>query len=133
SDSVIERGALLAMAGPFRDPRVGAVAGKVVAYNRRTGLLPRMLHVRFLISFDLLRAVQSVCGTVYCCPGALAAYRASVVRTVLEEWKAQTFLGVSCTYGEDRSLTNYILDRGYDTRYQSSAVVRTVVPTTYVK
>src|SRR5712671_3094982 len=50
SDSVIERGALLAIVGPFRDPRVGAVAGKVVVYNRRSGLLPRMLHVQFLIS-----------------------------------------------------------------------------------
>src|SRR5260221_689591 len=29
SDSIVERGALLAIAGPFRDPRVGAVAGEV--------------------------------------------------------------------------------------------------------
>lgn len=29
SDSVIERGALLALAGPFREPKVGAVAGRV--------------------------------------------------------------------------------------------------------
>jgi len=29
SDSVIEADTLLAMAGPFRDPRIGAVAGKV--------------------------------------------------------------------------------------------------------
>src|SRR5437868_679888 len=80
SDSVIDRGSLLAMAGAFRDPRVGAVAGRVAVYNRTSGLLPRMLDVRFLLSFDLLRAVQSVYGTVYCCPGALAGYRASVVR-----------------------------------------------------
>ncbi len=81
----------------------------------------------------MLRAVQSVYRTVYCCPGALAAYRLSVVREVLDDWKAQTFLGVPCTYGEDRALTNLILERGYDTVYQSSAVVRTLVPTTYSK
>lgn len=34
SDSVIEPQTLLAIAGPFRNPRVGAVAGKVAAYNR---------------------------------------------------------------------------------------------------
>ena len=133
SDSVIETGALLAMAGPFRDPRVGAVAGKVAALNRDQGLIPRMLHVRFVLSFDFQRSVQSTYRTVYCCPGALAAYRASIVREVLEPWLAQRFLGVNCTYGEDRALTNAILEHGFDTVYQGSAVVHTLVPDTYAK
>ncbi|HYX65455.1 MAG TPA: glycosyltransferase family 2 protein, partial [Burkholderiales bacterium] len=118
SDSVIEPGTLLAVVGPFRDPRVGAVAGKVAVYNRRAGLIPRMLHVRFVLSFDFLRSAQSMFRTVYCCPGALAAYRLAVVREVLEPWEEQTFLGVPCTYGEDRALTNFILATGYDAVYQ---------------
>lgn len=133
SDSVIERGALLAAAGPFRNSRVGAVAGKVSVFNRRRGILPRMLNVRFVLSFDFLRSVQSAYGTVYCCPGALAAYRASAVQRVLGQWENQRFLGTACTYGEDRALTNYILALGYDTVYQGSAVVHTVVPETYSK
>jgi len=133
SDSVIERGALLAIAGPFRDPRVGAVAGKVAVHNRMASLIPRMLHVRFILSFDYLRSAQSVFRTVYCCPGALAAYRALVVRQVLPKWERQEFLGARCTYGEDRALTNDILGAGYDTVYQRSAVVHTVVPETYSK
>jgi hyaluronan synthase len=130
SDSVIERRTLLAIAGPFRDPKVGAVAGKVVVKNRR-GMLPRMLHVRFIIAFDFLRAAQSTYGTVYCCPGALSAYRMKVVRAVLQPWLEQTFLGQSCTIGEDRALTNFILPGGYDTVYQRPAVVHTTVPSTY--
>jgi hyaluronan synthase len=133
SDSVIERGTLLAMAGPFRNPKVGAVAGKVTVYNRGEGLIPRMLKVRYALSFDYLRAVQSTYGTVYCCPGALAGYRASVVRAVLDHWVKQKFMGVACTYGEDRSMTNYILAQGYDTVYQRAAVVHTVVPRSYKK
>ncbi len=133
SDSVIEPGTLLAMAGPFRDAKVGAVAGKVAVYNRHQGIIPRMLHVRYILSFDFLRAAQSTYGTVYCCPGALAAHRASVVRQVLDQWAAQTFLGAACTYGEDRSMTNFILARGYDTVYQRDAVVHTIVPLTYAK
>jgi hyaluronan synthase len=133
SDSVIERGTLLAMTGPFRNPKIGAVAGKVSVYNRFSGLIPRMLHVRFTLSFDFLRRVQSTYGTVYCCPGALAAYRASVVQRVLEPWLNQRFLGVRCTFGEDRALTNFILASGYDSVYQDSAVVHTVVPETYGK
>ncbi|MBI5584860.1 MAG: glycosyltransferase family 2 protein [Deltaproteobacteria bacterium] len=133
SDSVITKGTLLAMTGPFRDPAVGAVAGKVKAYNLREGIIPRMLHVRYVLSFDFLRAVQSTYRTVYCCPGALAAYRVGAVRRVLEQWRAQTFMGAPCTYGEDRALTNYMLSLGYDSVYQGSAEVHTVVPQSYKK
>jgi len=133
SDSVIEPGTLLAIAGPFRKDSVGAVAGKVAVYNRGEGIIPRMLHVRFILSFDFLRAVQSTYGTVYCCPGALTAYRLSVVRKVLDRWMNQRFLGELCTYGEDRSMTNFILGEGYDTVYQRTAVVHTNVPVTYSK
>lgn len=133
SDSVIESDALLAIAGPFRDARVGAVAGKVLVHNRREGLIPRMLHVRFVLSFDFLRSAQSMFRTVYCCPGALSAYRMAVVHEVLEDWEKQSFLGTPCTYGEDRAMTNCVLAAGYDTVYQRSAVVRTVVPETYAQ
>ncbi|MGC8522412.1 MAG: glycosyltransferase family 2 protein [Steroidobacteraceae bacterium] len=133
SDSVIERGALLAIAGPFRDARVGAVAGKVVVYNRARGLIPRMLHVRFIISFDMRRAAESVYRNVYCCPGALTALRTDAVRGVLERWRNQRFLGSRCTFGEDRAMTNYLLDSGYDALYQRTAVVHTVVPQAYDK
>ncbi|MGA7799624.1 MAG: glycosyltransferase family 2 protein [Gammaproteobacteria bacterium] len=133
SDSVIGQDTLLAMAGPFRDPAIGAVAGRVAVYNLGQGLIPRMLRVRYTLSFDFLRAAQSTYGTVYCCPGALAAYRTPAVRQVLDEWVNQTFMGAACTYGEDRSMTNFILSRGYNTVYQSTAVVHTVVPWTYAR
>ena len=133
SDSVVHPDALRALAGPFRDDRIGAVAGKVLVYNRRAGLIPRMLHVRFVLSFDLLRCVESAYGNVFCCPGALTAYRASAIRQVLDRWKSQTFLGAPCTFGEDRALTNFLLEEGFDTVYQRSAVVHTVVPVAYGK
>jgi hyaluronan synthase len=133
SDNVIDAGTLLAIAGPFRNPRVGAVAGKVRVYNRGEGLIPKMLHVRFMLSFDFLRAAQSTYGAVHCCPGALAAYRTVAVRHVLGRWMNQTFLGKRCTIGEDRAMTNYLLAEGYDAVYQRTAVVNTVVPVTYRK
>ncbi|HUX44271.1 MAG TPA: glycosyltransferase family 2 protein [Terracidiphilus sp.] len=131
SDSVVTRKALLALAGPFAEKHVGVVAGKVQVYNQEEGLIPRMLHVRFTLSFDFLRAYQSTFGTVYCSPGALSAYRASAVRQVLESWLNQRFLGAEVTTGEDRALTNDILRLGYDSVYQRDATVYTVVPTSY--
>ncbi len=131
SDSVVGPNALLALAGPFASERVGVVAGKVLVYNRGEGIIPRMLHVRFTLAFDFLRAYQSTFGTVYCSPGALSAYRASAVKKVLERWLKQRFLGAPATIGEDRALTNDIMRLGYDSVYQRRAVVLTVVPTSY--
>jgi hyaluronan synthase len=133
SDSVVDPKSLLALVGPFRDAKIGAVAGKVTVYNRRAGLIPRMLHVRYTLAFDLVRAVESAYRNVFCGPGALTAYRAAAVRGVVERWRAQTFLGARCTFGEDRALTNMLFEAGYDTVYQRSALVRTVVPTAYPK
>ncbi len=131
SDSVVGPNALLALAGPFASERVGVVAGKVQVYNRKEGIIPRMLHVRFTLAFDFLRAYQSTFGTVYCSPGALSAYRASAVKQVLDRWLKQRFLGAQATIGEDRALTNDLMRLGYDSVYQRTAVVHTVVPTKY--
>ncbi len=133
SDSAIAPNALLALAGPFASERIGVVAGKILVYNRREGIIPRMLHVRFMLSFDFLRAYQSTFGTVYCSPGALSAYRAGAVKAVLEPWLKQSFLGFRATIGEDRALTNDIMRLGYDSIYQRAAMVLTIVPVTYGK
>jgi hyaluronan synthase len=133
SDSLIEAGTLLAIAGPFRDPRVGAVGGKVSVLNRFESLLPRMLHVRYVLAFDFLRSAQSTYGAVYCCPGALSAYRLSLVRRIMPAWLQQHFLGAPCIAGEDRALTNDILALGYQAVYQRTAVVHTLVPERYGK
>jgi len=42
-------------------------------------------------------------------------------------------MGAPCTIGEDRALTNDVLNAGYDAVYQRTAVVHTVVPHTYRK
>ncbi len=131
SDSVIDPEALLAITGPFSNPRVGAVAGKVAVYNKGDGLIPRMLGIRYLLTFDVLRAAESSYGTVYCCPGAFTAYRASALQRVLARWMNQTFLGARCAFGEDRAMTNYLIEEGFDTVYQGSAEVLTIVPVKY--
>ncbi len=65
SDSVIESRTLLEIAGPFRDPKIGAVAGRVAVFNREQGILPKMLKVRFLFSFDVLRYARTSLADLY--------------------------------------------------------------------
>lgn len=132
SDSVIEPRTLKQIVAPMmQNPKIGAVAGNVKIYNRGANLITRMLWVRFVLSFDFLRASQSVYGFVFCTPGALTAYRRTAILPILDQWRGQTFLGKRCTIGEDRAFTNFILRQGYETVYQRTAVVYTTVPENY--
>jgi hyaluronan synthase len=132
SDSRLERTALRAIAAPMiDDPEIAAVAGRVLVLNRDENLLTQLLSARFFLTFDLARAAQSRFGAVLCTPGALSAYRKEAVDKVLERWSTQTFMGEPCTIGEDRALTTWILREGYRSAYQRSAVVRTIMPTTF--
>jgi hyaluronan synthase len=132
SDSIISPDTVKQVIAPMlQEPRLGAVAGNVKVYNRVRSVLARMLAVRFVLAFDFLRASQSMYGCVTCTPGALSAYRASVLRPILEKWRHQTFMGLPANIGEDRALTNFVLRQGYHTAYQRSAVVHTKVPETY--
>jgi hyaluronan synthase len=132
SDSVIEKDTLLQAVAPMmQDPKIGAVAGNVKVYNRHQSLLGKMLAVRFVLSFDFLRASQSWYGMVTCTPGALSAYRREAVLPHVDAWLHQTFLGSPCHHSEDRALTNFVLRSGYYSVYQRSAIVHTLVPETY--
>ncbi len=130
SDSEVERGTLRAMVAPFRDAKVGAVAGKVSVLNRST-FIGAMLDVQYTLAFDFQRAAQSAYRTVAVCPGALSAFRREVILPHLPEWLDQRFLGRPVAHGEDQALTNIVLHAGYDTVYQSNAVIHTLAPTHY--
>ena len=132
TDSKIGRSAIKNIVIPLiKDNQTGAVAGRVEVLNEKKNFLTRMLAIRYSISFNFGRAYQSVYGAVFCCPGALTAYRKHVLEEFISDWVNQTFLKTSCTYGEDRALTTNILKAGYMTRFQSNAVVYTKAPSKF--
>ena len=132
SDSEVDASTLRHLVSPFmRDPMVGGVAGNVRVLNTAAGIIPKMLDVSFTFSFDFIRASQSRVNTVMTTPGALSAYRRSVVGPVLNQWLHQTFFGQPANIGEDRALTNLILKNGYHVHFAKNAVVYTEVPTAY--
>ena len=134
SDSNVDPQTIRHLVSPFvQDARVGAVAGNVRILNRKEGIIPKMLEVSFAYSFDFLRAGQSVINSVLCTPGALSAYRKSVVMKVLPEWVNQKFMGRAANIGEDRAMTNLILRSGYHVHYQREAMVYTTSPITLSK
>jgi hyaluronan synthase len=133
SDSEINPDTVHEMVIPFlADSKVGAVAGRVAVLNRDT-VISRMLEVQFALAFDFGRAAQSVYRAVATCPGALSSFRKSIILPFLDEWENQRFLGRPVNHGEDQALTNIVLRQGFDTVYQRTAVVHTLVPTTYAQ
>ncbi|MCY2687647.1 glycosyltransferase [Salinimicrobium sp. TH3] len=129
SDSIVEKGTLRNLVSPFVvNKDCGAVAGNVRVLNNEKAIIPRMLNVSFVFSFEFIRSAQSVLGSVLCTPGALAAYRSKAVMTCLPEWINQTFMGQPSDIGEDRAMTNMILKQGYHVLFQRNAYVLTNIP-----
>ncbi|MEK7612443.1 MAG: glycosyltransferase [Patescibacteria group bacterium] len=131
SDSFVVEDTLRELVKYFIDPRVGAVAGHGFVANADTNALTKMQDVRYFVAFKAYKAAESLFGTVTCCSGCGSAYRRTYMMKVLDEWRYQKFLGQQCTYGDDRSLTNFLLRDGYITLYAPKAKIYTIVPDTF--
>lgn len=132
SDSIVKQDTLRQLVSPFSvDPLCGAVGGNVLVLNTQEGIIPKMLNVSFVFSFEFVRSAQSNLKTVLCTPGALAAYRRDAVLNILDPWINQTFMGVPSDIGEDRSMTNFILKQGFHVLFQKQAMVLTNTPMGY--
>ncbi len=127
SDSFLEPDAIRHLVQPMSDPKMAGVSGRTDVTNAYTNHLTKMQSVRYYISFRIIKAAEAYFDSVMCLSGPLACYRLSVVHQVLDEWLHQTFLGRKATFGDDRSLTNFVV-RGHRTYYQDTAICATLVP-----
>jgi len=136
SDTVLDTNALTQLISNFANPDVAAATGYVDVGNAKVNLLTRLIDMRYWSAFYVERAAQSYHMAVMCCSGPLAAYRASVVDQVMGRYVLQRFLGKFCTFGDDRHLTNLVLELGYLVVMDPRAHCLTEVPTTmrqYIK
>lgn len=130
SDTVLERDALVRVVEPLLCREIGASTGNVLLLNERQNLLTRMVGTYYWVGLNIYKQAQSVIRSVVCCSGCLAAYRAPLLREVIDEFAGQRFLGEPCTHSEDRHLTNLVLKRGYDVVYVAEAISWTETPST---
>ena len=132
SDSIVDTDTLRNLVSPFVvNEKCGAVAGNIRVLNNKSAILPKMLDVSFVMSFEFVRSAESSMNSVLCTPGALAAYRRTAVFNCLDEWINQTFMGQPSDIGEDRAMTNMILKQGYHVLFQRNAFAYTNVPEQY--
>ena len=97
SDTVLDPNAVAEAAAPFRSRRVHCVTGLVLAANRSTNLLTRLIDLRYMNAFLGERVAYSRLGSVLCACGSLALYRGDTVRKYLDDFLGQRFLGKQCT------------------------------------
>jgi len=130
SDTVLDQNALRYIIRPFSDPKVGATSGEVRLINEKENLLTRMVGAYYWIGLHIYKRAQSSLGIVVCCSGCLSAYRASVIRDIIDDFVNQKFFGEACTHSEDRHLTNLVLKRGYHVKFIPEAISYTETPST---
>jgi hyaluronan synthase len=128
SDSFVDPNTTRELLKYFYDDSVAAVAGHAYVANPNVNWLTKMQDVRYFVAFKAYKGAEALFDTVTCCSGCCSAYRTDYVNDVLDKWLAQSFLGVHCTYGDDRSLTNFLLKKGYKTLYAPTANSYTFVP-----
>lgn len=132
SDTILDSRAVEEASAPFARRRVHCVTGLVLASNRATNLLTRLIDMRYQNAFLGERVAYSRLGSVLCACGSLALYRGSTVRKYLDDFLGQRFLGKECTFGDDRRLTYYCLIEG-KSLIVPTAVAWTDVPETLRK
>lgn len=130
SDSFLDPFAIRNVVQPFKDKKMGGVSGRTDVANTYSNALTKMQAVRYYIAFRVMKAAESYFDAVTCLSGPLSCYRKDLVLKFLDPWLKQTFLGEKATFGDDRSMTNFIL-RSHRTGYQDTAITNTVVPNTY--
>lgn len=130
SDSFLNPDAIIHLVQPFKDPKMGGVAGRTDVANTYTNVLTKMQSVRYYIAFRIMKAAEACFDAVTCLSGPLSCYRKDLVLKNKDKWLKQRFLGQKATFGDDRAMTNYILE-DHRTSYQDSAVCSTIVPNQY--
>jgi hyaluronan synthase len=127
SDTFLMPGAIEKLVQGFVDPTVGGIAGHTDVENSRVNTLTKMQDVRYFFSYKIMKAAESVHGCVSCLPGCFSAYRRACVLHVLDDWMHEKVFGQEGNYGDDRSLTNLVL-QDYQVLYDDEALATTIAP-----
>jgi cellulose synthase/poly-beta-1,6-N-acetylglucosamine synthase-like glycosyltransferase/peptidoglycan/xylan/chitin deacetylase (PgdA/CDA1 family) len=121
-DTVFEADTITKLVQPLADPAVGAVSGNTKVGNRG-GVLGRWQHIEYVMGFNLDRRMYEVLQCTPTVPGAIGAFRRSVLLEVG---------GVSSdTLAEDTDLTLTIGRRGHRVVYAENARAWTEAPSTF--
>jgi cellulose synthase/poly-beta-1,6-N-acetylglucosamine synthase-like glycosyltransferase len=122
ADTQFEVATIARLARWFVDPEIGAVAGNAKVGNR-TNMITRWQALEYIVAQNLERRALAALGTLTVIPGAVGAWR----KSVLQEMGGFH----SDTLAEDQDLTIGLQAKGWRVRFDSTAVAWTEAPSTF--
>ncbi len=120
ADSQIAPDAVGLLAAHFNDPKVGAVAGRVVVGNRGN-ILTRLQALEYITAQAIERRAKEHLNAITVVPGAVGAWRTTALM------EAGIFSTETLT--EDADMTMAMLRSDYQVVYEDRAVATTEAPT----
>lgn len=121
ADTIILPDSVSLLVRHFANPKVGAVAGNTKVGNR-VNILTRLQAVEYITSQNLDRRAFERFNAILVVPGAIGAWRKSVVEEV-GGYSSETL-------AEDADLTVAIIRAGYRVTYEAGAIAMTEAPET---
>jgi hyaluronan synthase len=128
SDTTWTKDTLVELVKPFRDPRVGGVTTRQRILDPERNVLTRWADWLENVRNEYSMPAMSVLGAVGCLPGRTIAFRRFILVRNMDRFLTERFLGVFLEVSDDRTLTNYTLQAGFRTVYQSTSLVYTDAP-----
>jgi hyaluronan synthase len=111
---------------PFSNPKIGGVATRQNLETPRTfaqKLFSMRLEQRYWDDFPFLAQTG---GQIVCLSGRTAIYRREALLPIVHLMLNEKFMGDKVISGEDKRLTYSIEKNGWETTYQSNAIVSTI-------
>jgi cellulose synthase/poly-beta-1,6-N-acetylglucosamine synthase-like glycosyltransferase len=121
ADTLFSRDTISRLARWFGDAKIGAVAGNAKVGNR-INMITRWQALEYIVAQNLERRALAALGTLTVVPGAVGAWRRSVLLQ-LGGFPAETL-------AEDQDLTIAVQRAGYTVLFDSTAIARTEAPAT---
>jgi len=122
ADTLFSSNTISRLARWFGDTKIGAVAGNAKVGNR-INMITRWQALEYIVAQNLERRALAALGTLTVVPGAVGAWRRSVLLQ-LGGFPAETL-------AEDQDLTIAVQRAGYRVLFDSTAIARTEAPATF--
>jgi cellulose synthase/poly-beta-1,6-N-acetylglucosamine synthase-like glycosyltransferase len=119
-DCTFDRHALKHIIEPFRDPRVGGVAGNIIVRNPTASLVASCQAIEYMISISQGKQAANLTDLMSCVSGAFGAFRRETLERVG---------GLDSGGGEDLDVTLKLRTAGWKALFAPDAICYTDVPT----
>jgi len=126
SDTFWNETTLVELTKPFANDRVGGVTTSQTIENLDVNIWTRWASWIEEIRNNYSFPAMSSKNMVGCLPGRTIAFRRHLLNDFMPLFLNDEFLGLHLEVSDDRALTNYTLQAGYQTVFQSTSKVSTI-------